>query len=243
MSSRVRCTVGDRDALMVGDVLGIEGTRTVQADPRDPAPGRGGGHLRARRVVLQEVPVDGGAEMAEHRALAAGQDRREPPALAGEHRAADGVDAAVDPAQAARPSRARPRRCTEPQRPQLRQRHHPPLPRSERRDRLSGGVLPNPRISRGLQHTPRACQAARDSGTPQTHQICASRARREPHLKPSRACSTDCPRRDGRRRPGPPRACGRAGVEAHGCHRGARRHAGRGQLELRAALRRRGPRA
>jgi hypothetical protein len=35
-----------RDALVVGGVLGIEGPRTVQADPRDPAPGRRGGHLR-----------------------------------------------------------------------------------------------------------------------------------------------------------------------------------------------------
>jgi hypothetical protein len=59
----------DRDALMAGGVLGIEGTRTVQADSRDPVPGRGGGHLGAGRVVPQEIPVHRRAEMAEHRAV------------------------------------------------------------------------------------------------------------------------------------------------------------------------------
>ncbi len=35
MSSSVRCDGGDRNAFVVGGVLGIEGTRAVQADPRD----------------------------------------------------------------------------------------------------------------------------------------------------------------------------------------------------------------
>ena len=56
---------------------------------------RGGGHLGARRVVAEQVPVDGGAHMAEDRAVAARQDRRELAPLPGERGAADGIDAAV----------------------------------------------------------------------------------------------------------------------------------------------------
>jgi hypothetical protein len=56
-----------RDALVVGGVLGIEGTRAVQADPRDASPGSGGGDLGASRLVLEEVPMDGGADVAEDR--------------------------------------------------------------------------------------------------------------------------------------------------------------------------------
>jgi hypothetical protein len=63
----------DRDAFVAGGVLGIEATRTVQADPRDGAPGRGGGDLGARQVVVQEVPVDRRAEVAEDRVVAARQ--------------------------------------------------------------------------------------------------------------------------------------------------------------------------
>jgi hypothetical protein len=37
----------DRDALVAGGVLGIEGTSAVQAGPRDPVAGRGGGDVNA----------------------------------------------------------------------------------------------------------------------------------------------------------------------------------------------------
>ena len=62
----------------------------MQADPRHLLPGRRRGHLRARRVVAQEVPVHGGAEMTEDGALAAGRHRRRPATLLRQHRAADG---------------------------------------------------------------------------------------------------------------------------------------------------------
>jgi hypothetical protein len=84
-----------RYALVVGGVLGIEGTSTVQADPRDPVPGRGGGHFGAGRVVLQEPPVHCRAEVTEHRTLPAGQHCRQPPAFAPQHGVADRVDAAM----------------------------------------------------------------------------------------------------------------------------------------------------
>jgi hypothetical protein len=120
-----------RDALVVCGVLGIEGPRTVQADPRDPAPGRRGGHLRARRVVLQEVPVHRGADVTEHRALPARQHRRQPPPLPRHRRATHGVHAAMDPPQASPLHPARHTGAPDAQRAQLRQRHHTPLPPSE----------------------------------------------------------------------------------------------------------------
>jgi hypothetical protein len=43
---------------VVGGVLGIEGTRAVQADPRDASAGRGGGDLGERWFVVEEVPVE-----------------------------------------------------------------------------------------------------------------------------------------------------------------------------------------
>ena len=97
-----------RDALVVGGVLGIEGMRAVQADPRDALAGRGGGDLGARRFVVEEVPVHRRAHVAEHRAGPAGQDGRQPPPLPREHRPTDRVDAAVHPAQAPPPAT---RRC------------------------------------------------------------------------------------------------------------------------------------
>ena len=69
----------------------------MQADPRHLLPGRRRGHLRARRVVAQEVPVHGGAEMTEDGALAAGRHRRRPATLLRQHRAGEGGDTTMDP--------------------------------------------------------------------------------------------------------------------------------------------------
>ena len=79
--------------------------------------------------------MDRGADVAEDRVVAARQDRCQPPALAGENRAGDGIDTTVDPTQPAalgpvlRPTRP------DPERPQLRERDHPPLPRGQVRQR------------------------------------------------------------------------------------------------------------
>ena len=96
---------GDGDALVAGGVPGIEGTRAVQADPRDPVPGRGGGDVDALLVGAEQAPVRGGAAVAEHRPGAAGQHRREAVALGRARRVADGVNAAVHAPQAARAAR------------------------------------------------------------------------------------------------------------------------------------------
>lgn len=50
----------DRDAFVVGGVLGIEGTSAVQVDPRDPVPGRGRHHVNAHLVGREESPLRGG---------------------------------------------------------------------------------------------------------------------------------------------------------------------------------------
>ena len=123
---------------MAGGVPGIEATRTVQADPRDPSPGRGGGHLRARRVVAQEVPVDRGADVAEHRVVphastAASQRPSRGTTGAPPHRRRDGRCAAAPPSPAARsPSAVARGPATAPPTP-------PPLPRSQLCDRHVGG--------------------------------------------------------------------------------------------------------
>jgi hypothetical protein len=129
----------DRDALMRRGVPGIEGTRTVQADPRDAMPGRRCGHLRARRVVLEKVPMRGRADVAEHRAVAVGHDRRQPPPLPRDRRATDRIDAAVQPAQAARLGPPLRRAGPDAKRLQLRERHHPPLPAGQLGQRHIGG--------------------------------------------------------------------------------------------------------
>jgi hypothetical protein len=122
---------GRRDSSVRGGVLGIEGMRAVQADPRGACSRRGGRDVGPGRVVAEQAPVDGRARVAQDGAGPARQDRREVPPLAGERGAADGVDAAVDPAQAAdaRPMLHGAER--EAEAAQLRERDHPPLPVSE----------------------------------------------------------------------------------------------------------------
>ena len=71
----------DRDAFVAGGVLGIEGTSAVQADPRDPVPGRGRHHVDALLVSREEPPLRRRAAMAEHRAGPAGQHGCQPMAL------------------------------------------------------------------------------------------------------------------------------------------------------------------
>jgi hypothetical protein len=69
--------------------------------------------------------------VAQDGGLAAGQDRREMSPLAGQRGAADRVDAAVDAVQAAALRAQLHRSRAEPERLQLRQRHHAPLAMSE----------------------------------------------------------------------------------------------------------------
>jgi hypothetical protein len=127
---------GDRDASERGGISGIEGACAVQADPRGACFRRGRGHVRLRRVVGEQAPVDRRARVAQDGASAASQHRGEVSSLAGQCRAADRVDAAVDPPQAAglraQLHRARPK----PERLQLRQRHDAPLAMSELGERL-----------------------------------------------------------------------------------------------------------
>jgi hypothetical protein len=129
----------DRDSVVARGVLGIEGACAVQADPRGAATGRGRGHVRLGRVVVEEVPVDRGAEVAQHRAGPARHDRRQQPPLARQHRATDGVHAAMHPAQPPALQPPRHPRAPDAQRVQLRGGHHSPLPDRQLRDRHVGG--------------------------------------------------------------------------------------------------------
>ena len=81
----------------------------------------------------------GRADVAEDRAVAARQNGRQPPPLPRERRATHRVDTAMHPPQATQTSTALNRVLTEPQRPQLRERHHPPLPPGQRREPSVGG--------------------------------------------------------------------------------------------------------
>ena len=84
--------------------------------------------------------MDGGADVTEHRARPAGHDRRQPPPLARQHRPADGVHAAVHPAQPPACARRSRRDAPDAQGPQLRQRNHPPLAPGQLGQRQVGGM-------------------------------------------------------------------------------------------------------
>ena len=164
----------DRDAFVAGGVLGIEGTRGVQADPRDALPTARRGHVDALLGRSRGVPSgpprcdDSGPRPAR---------TREPPPTDGPQAAAPGAPRRRprderDATAPRRPLLHRPR--PEPQRAQLRQRHHPPLPISQLRQRAIEGwpVLRTMRFAYP-GHPPSLPGNSRQR-TPQTQRFCVS---------------------------------------------------------------------
>lgn len=80
-------------------------------------------HLYRRAGLGRDSPERAGAAMAEHRALAAAQDRRHPPPLGRQLRPADGIDAANDRVQPSTGNPVDDALMREPQRKQLTPRH------------------------------------------------------------------------------------------------------------------------
>jgi hypothetical protein len=159
-----------RDALVVGGVLGIEGVRAVQADPRDPLAGRRGGHFRARWFVVEEIPMNRRAHMTQCRAGAAGHDRRQPAPLARQDRATDRIHAAVRHPKAPPSDPPVHRGPSDSQREQLRARHHPPLaPRHPNHHRPGASATSTDTMSANAAHPPRI-PAHPPHGTPRTQQ-------------------------------------------------------------------------
>jgi hypothetical protein len=121
----------DRDAFVVGGVLGIEGARAVQADPRGAVAAARGADVDARLIGPEQAPVGGGRAVGEHGAGATGQHRRQPMPLGAQRGVPEGVDAVVNPVQ---PARAQPMIggvARYPQRGELAPGDHTPLPLRE----------------------------------------------------------------------------------------------------------------
>ena len=81
---------------MAGGVLGIEGTRTVQADPRGAVAAARGGDVDACLVGAQEAPVRGGGPVAEDRAGPAGEHCGQPAPLDAQRGVPEGIDTVMD---------------------------------------------------------------------------------------------------------------------------------------------------
>jgi hypothetical protein len=90
----------DRDAFVVGGVLGIEGPGGVNADPREALPAARRGHVDADLVGLEQPPMGRRRAVAEDRARPAGQDRRQPPRLDPQPAITDRVHAPMHAVQA-----------------------------------------------------------------------------------------------------------------------------------------------
>ena len=165
----------DRDAFVVGGVLGIEGTSAVQADPRDAVAGCGGGDVDALLAGREEFPVGRSAAMAH---TAPGPRPALPPTGGppAEHGAADGVDAVMDAAQPTRPHPA-PRRRARPRPRAAAPRQDTPLPARRARpppDQGGGALTECTYVD--ARATPRACQATRDSGHRKRNDSASARA-------------------------------------------------------------------
>ena len=167
----------DRDAFVAGGVLGIEGTRGVQADPRDAVRGRA---ARSRRCA---PGWSRGAPSARPRCDGSGPRRVRRPARrpnggprAAASGVADGVDPAMNPVQ---PARGRTAVCTAraPIPSALELRAATPLPTAAQpappaRDRGGG---PSWRSMPSLiPATPRTVPANSRQRTPQTPQLSAA---------------------------------------------------------------------
>jgi hypothetical protein len=121
----------DRDAFVVGGVLGIEGACAVQADPRGAVAAARGGDVDTRLVGSEQAPVGGGGAVGEHGAGAAREHRRQPVALGARRGVPEGVDALMDPVQ---PAHAQPvigGVARHPQPGELAPGDHSPLPLRE----------------------------------------------------------------------------------------------------------------
>jgi hypothetical protein len=125
----------DRDALMASGVLGIEGTRAVQADPRGAVAAAQGGDVDACLVGVQQAPVRSGAHVAEHRPRPAREHRGQPPPLAPEARVPERVDTLVNAMQSTPLHPRINHRSGRTERKQLRASHHSPLPPRQPRHR------------------------------------------------------------------------------------------------------------
>ena len=164
----------DRDALVAGGVLGIEGTRAVQADPRDPVPGAGAiTSMRSWSVAsspqceaalrwLRTAPGPQASTAANRwpsgRSIRCRRRRRP----------------RDEPVQ---PARAHPvihRARGDPQRAELPPATTPHCRAASSRQRRSGGVRVRPRLFPINAHTPRACQPTRDSGHRKRTQLSAA---------------------------------------------------------------------
>jgi hypothetical protein len=87
----------DRDALVAGGVLGIEGTRGVQADPPDALATARRHHIDARLVGRQQAPVGRRAAMGEHGDWPARKNCGQPAPLDPQRPVTHRVHAAVQP--------------------------------------------------------------------------------------------------------------------------------------------------
>jgi hypothetical protein len=125
---------GDRDAVVDGSLLG---RRSVGHDPLVGVLG-GGGDLDRAGVADEAVECCGRA-VAEEGVRSAGEHGRHRSRVWGGWEVADGVDAAMDPQQAARLDTPRDRALVEPRALKLGGRDHPVLRGGDPRDRQIGG--------------------------------------------------------------------------------------------------------
>lgn len=142
----------------------------MHADARAGAARFGCGHVDARGRGVQQPPVRGRADVAEHRAGPARQHRRQAPPLHAQRGVPDRIDALMQPVK---PTSAHPdihRRGRDAQRSQLSARDDTPLPSGELGQRRERGCAAFPvTMSVNAAHPP-SVPAAASHGTPQTQQ-------------------------------------------------------------------------
>jgi hypothetical protein len=159
---------------MADGVLGIEGTRTVQADPRGAVAAARGGDVDADLRRVEQPPVRGRTAMAEDGTGRAREDRGQPVPLDPQRAMSDAVDAAIEQLQPPQRQPLLHRTARHPQRPQLRTRHHPPLRRRQPRDRRERGWARQTRTIRFKRAHPLSMALSELQRTPRTRQISAT---------------------------------------------------------------------
>ena len=123
----------DRDAVVAGGVLGVEGAWAVQADPPAAVPAPWCAHIHPGRVRRQQAPPCGRGSVAQDGAGPAREHRREIAPLPPDTLVSHGVHGCVKAVQSAFPHAPCHRAPPEAERPQLLERHDAPLRPSQRR--------------------------------------------------------------------------------------------------------------
>jgi hypothetical protein len=121
---------GDSDAVVLGDLAGLQRRRSVDPEPGPlrPAAGAADGDIDARRAGGPDLPQRRGRRVAQHRARPGGQHGGHAPPVDRQHAMPDGVDAAVNPMQPPRLRAPRHSTARQAQRGELSRADHPVLP-------------------------------------------------------------------------------------------------------------------